>query len=233
MNYYQKIKNAAANTGKLYSNVSGDPQAPASATLPQINRTYRVFITNSTNIAATYLVGGYNLLGDGNLTGNDSGISITTNVGTGLTGGGTHGALKREMQNHPSTLVMCRYITSSATNYANTISYQVMRGSTAVLNSVEPANSQSPLNNQSTIIDITDFNGMEWNGTTQVTGSMVANSTITFVFNIGSIVDLANSAYGTNVVKTTPLPAPAMSNNLASLGIIPAKLGVSGAVAQS
>lgn len=208
MSYLQRLKQAQANTGSRYSNLSGEPVAMPSASLKQINRTYKAKVVNGTNAAATYVVGGYNAYGDGNTAGSDTGITITTNV----TGQGTHGALKREMNNMPSTLAACRISVTDSAQFQNSITYTVERGSSTISEVVEPLNSQAPTYNINTIIDIYEFAGMEWNGTTLVTGSLNSGVTLTFVFNIQAIVDMGNAAYGASVVKTTPLPPPIATN---------------------
>lgn len=216
MSYLQRLKQAQANTGSRFSNLTGEPVAQPTDRLKQINRTYKVKVVNGTNAAATYVVGGYNTFGDGNTAGSDTGITITTNV----TSQGTHGALKREMNNMPSTLAAARASVTDSAQFQNSITYKVERGSMVLSETVEPLNSQSPLYNQATIIDLYEFAGMEWNGTTQVTGSLNTGVTITFVFNIQALIDLSNAAYSQSVVKSTSLPPPIQANTAVSAAVV-------------
>ena len=206
-----------ANTAGVYSNLTADQNSVSqpSNKLSQMNRTYRVTVVNSTNVAATYIIGGFNRNGDGNAAGSDTGIAITTNCP-----GGTHGALKREMQNMPSTFAAGRMRVTDTTTFNTSITYQVDRGSQTITNTIEPINSQSPNYNQNNIIDLYEFAGMEWNGTTQISGSCPASATIVYSFNIGTLTDVANAAYGENVVKSTALTPPIQANIAPTTAVI-------------
>lgn len=208
--YYQKLKMASANTGGKYSNLTGTPTNPVVAptnTLSQLNRTYVVTIVNATTASATYVVGGYNYYGDTNTAGSGTGVTVTTNVLDG-----THGALKREMNNFPSTISAVRMTTTSTTNFNNSITYQFNRGSRIVSDQVNPINAQAPTYNQSTIVDLYEFAGVDWNATTLLTGSIASGSTITFAINIGTIISVSNAAQGQNVVKTAIYAPPIQAN---------------------
>ena len=207
MNYAQRLKQAAANTGNRYSNLTGEPAVAATSNLSQINRTYRVTVVNASNADLTYMIGGFNRYGDGNSAGSDTGVTVTTNMP-----GGTHGEMKREMQNSATTLAAARMRVTDAGQFLNSITYTVIQGSSEIINRLEPLNAQSPTYNQSLIIDLNDFAGMEWNATTQISGTIEGGVTINFVFNLGSRVDMGNAAYGQNVVKTTALPPPINTN---------------------
>lgn len=184
--------------------------------LKQINRTYKVKVVNGTNAAATYVIGGYNSYGDGNAAGSDTGITITTNV----TSQGTHGALKREMASFFTTLAAARASVTDSAQFQNSITYKVERGSMIISETVEPLNSQSPLYNQGTIIDLYEFAGMEWNASTLITGTLNTGVTITFVFNIQALIDLSNAAYNQSVVKSTALPPPIQANTAVSAAVV-------------
>ena len=222
MNYAQRLRQAAAETGTRYSNLTGEPAVAATQNLSQINRTYRVTVVNASNADLTYMIGGFNRYGDGNSAGSDTGVTVTTNMP-----GGTHGEMKREMQNSATTLAACRMRVTDAGQFVNSITYTVIVGSTTVTNNVEPLNAQSPTYNQSLIIDLNDFAGMEWNGSTQISGTIEGGVTINYVFNIGTRIDMGNAAFGQNVVKSTALPPP-INTNLVPTMVTAMPAGVAG-----
>lgn len=207
-NFKQRI---AAATSR-FSNFGGNGMAPVNR-LQQLNRTLTVLITNATNANATYVVFGNNVYGDAASAGSDTGVTVTIAESS-------HAQVKRETANSPAQLVMAKYKTSNADNLSNIINYYV-KDATGKTTSIPatPLNYQEPENNQSLLVRIPDFDGMDIYGASYLTGTIKAGTTITLILSIGTKVDLVNAASDDSVIVTTSKPAPT--------GALPLQLQVS------
>jgi hypothetical protein len=194
-------KSLVARSASRFSNFGGNGMAPANR-LQQLNRTFTVLITNATNANATYVVFGNNIYGDAASAGSDTGVTVTISESS-------HAQVKRETANSPAQLVMAKYKTSDADNLSNTISY-IEKDSTGKFQSipVTPLNYQEPENNQSLLVRIPDFEGMDIYGGSYLTGTIKTGTTITLILSVGTKVDLRNAASDDSVIVTTSKPAP-------------------------
>ena len=199
------------STGR-FSNFGGGAMGPANR-LNQLNRTLTVKITNATNVDATYVVFGNNQYGDAASAGSDTGVTVTIAESS-------HAQVKRETANSPAQLVMAKYKTSDTDNLSNII-YYVEKDSTGRLQQIPatPLNYQEPENNQSLLVRIPDFDGMNIYGASYLTGTIKAATSITLILSIGTKVDLVNAASDDSVIVTTQKPAPT--------GTLPLQLQVS------
>lgn len=207
-NFKQRINAATAR----FSNFGGNGMASVNR-LQQLNRTLTVLITNATNVNATYVVFGNNVYGDAASAGSDTGVTVTIAESS-------HAQVKRETANSPAQLVMAKYKTSDADNLSNIINYYV-KDATGKTTSIPatPLNYQEPENNQSLLVRIPDFDGMDIYGASYLTGTIKAGTTITLILSIGTKVDLVNAASDDSVIVTTSKPAPT--------GTLPLQLQVS------
>jgi hypothetical protein len=194
-------KSLVARSASRFSNFGGNGMAPANR-LQQLNRTFTVLITNATNADATYVVFGNNIYGDAASAGSSTGVTVTISESS-------HAQVKRETANSPVQLVMAKYKTSDADNLSNTITYYE-KDSTGKVQSipVTPLNYQEPENNQSLLVRINDFEGMDIYGGSYLTGTIKTNTTITLILSVGTKVDLRNAASDDSVIVTTSRPAP-------------------------
>lgn len=198
---FNSFRTKVARSASRFSNFGGSGMAPANR-LQQLNRTFTVLITNATNATAAYVVFGNNIYGDAAAAGSDTGITVTISESS-------HAQVKRETANSPVQLVMAKYKTSDADNLSNTITYYE-KDSTGKVQSipVTPLNYQEPENNQSLLVRIPDFEGMDIYGGSYLTGNIKAATTITLILSVGTKVDLRNAASDDSVVVTTNRPAP-------------------------
>ena len=126
----------------------------------------------------------------------------------------SHAQAKRSIDSQPTQLSGAKYssagdATGVAGNFANSISYYrepfVGGGNWA---EVTPDTYREPENLTQTLVRVPDFNGMDLDGDTYLTGEIEAGTTITLILTIGSKVQLGNANANETVVTQTDAPNP-------------------------
>ena len=191
-----------------FSNLTGDePSVFKASSLNQFSRTLTFVISNASNVAGTFVVLGQNKFGDGANAGSDAFITVQLKQTS-------HSQAKRSIDSQPTQLSGCKYSSAGSAigvdgNFANAISYfrEPFTGG-GKFDEVTPDTYREPENLTQTLVRIPDFNGMDLDGDTYLTGQIEAGTTITLILTIGSKVQLGNANANMAVVTSTDVPNP-------------------------
>lgn len=174
--------------------------------LGALNKTYTVTITNtSATLTGTYVLFGYNIYGDAANAGSTpltlfpvpSGVSV-------VIAESSHSEVKRDMAANPFITQVARYRTDSNSNLQLPISY-VRDTSTGsdISKVIQPINYLEPENKYisgSSVIRITDFEGLNFDGDNYLTGTIAADSTINFIITLKTKLQLSFALENKNIV---------------------------------
>lgn len=180
-----------------YRNANGNG-APASGNkLSRFNQTFRLTITNASNVASTYVLFGYNENGESASIQGD-GVTVTGQPSTLL-------QMSRATANTPVGIVQMKLKVSDVDEFDNEITYtrkDTLTGAERIYR-IFPSNYAEPENNQDKLVRIPDLDNELIDGDTKFTGSINAGVTKTFTINIGTIAKLGLANEGHSVVEST------------------------------
>lgn len=192
MDKYSKMAARLQNRG--YNSANGNGATPIAAQrLTSFNSTVTVVITNTSNVDSTYTVFGFNALGTDPTQG--AGVTVTASPTS-------YAEVTRALANSPSKIGYMRYKTNDTDNFENVITYTTRNplGGRTVTDTITPGNYLAPNNQQNTIVDIAPID-IILSGDTKFTGTIEGDSTITWYFQVGSMVTLADANLNAGVVQ--------------------------------
>lgn len=211
--YMERINGLTKHVGPVarFSNVTGndDSLAPTRPRgLDQFSRTLVFVITNASNVSGTWVILGNNIYGDGANAGSDPYVTVTLTQSS-------HPQIKRSLDAQPTQLTTAKFkSTGDASgvedNFSANISFirQPYTGGRSADFEIAPENYQEPENLTQNLVRIPDFDGMDLDGDTYLTGVIAAGTTIRLILTIGSKVHLGNANANASVVSMTDALAP-------------------------
>ncbi len=214
ISYMNRI-NAVVNRVSRFSNLTGEAGAPPvfkATPINQFSRTLTFVITNASNVEGTYVVLGQNKFGaEGTVLSPNPGSSFYVTVALKQT---SHAQAKRSIDSQPTQLSGAKYSSAGLAagvdeNFSNSISYfrEPFTGGGSWAE-VTPDTYREPENLTQTLVRIPDFNGMDLDGDTYLTGQIAGGTTITLILTIGSKVQLGNANANETVVTSTNVANP-------------------------